>query len=280
VAERRLGLVPNRPARETINVGEKAYRVKQLDGIVFRYGPRAWTFERLERHDNVIRPAPDPKTLDEFSIPVERVVGRVGLYVRHFPLRGVGDLRTPVRVFELFCPSNVYDIGELGELPVPYRSWAAANWERIDPADHYPVCPDCETLFPCLHFSEINRRRRDVRWARMFDYCEKCGRDVRSGMKIEFPEHRTETVHVSTVPLRAVTPADGPTDFPENPTIVKSVWFHGKRGPCENAAYRYASAHGWELPAKDQPRERRRWHIRAVRPAPTVITDTEGKISQ
>jgi hypothetical protein len=108
-------------------------------------------------------------------------------------------------------------------------------WETVDPS-HYGVCQTCQRLFPCGHVERARDEARQRHQAALRSPCVHCGKETAGGMTIAF-----------------------------GPRGARDVIFHGKRGPCENAAYQYAATFGYWLPPKDENRKYREWNIWGVK---------------
>lgn len=197
-------------------------------GVVFAWGGYPYTFSAVGLGPTKMR--------DKAGA----VYAMVELLVRPADLPGVYHRRNMNRDFEIHLPVMVsHPNPSMHVWGVPDDLGDVGLWRRgmsfsyVDPG-HYAVCPRCESLYPCSPHNDArvaHRRQLEDRHLAAHPLCSKCGKGTHGGMVVFFGD---------------------PPD---------RVAFHGKRGACENAAYRYAAEHGWVLPPKDQDRAGRSWTI-------------------
>lgn len=241
-----------------IRVGQWAFRVGDLWGIVFRLNGLAWELTDVTAHQEGVD---------------GRILKKVNLELRPFHIDGTRARKAGTYEWGFHVTP---DAENTDDIALPHRGYATKNFIRIDPAAHHGVCATCESLWPCKHeVSAMDDRHREHMNSR--PVCHHCGHLADSGMTIEFGPQPDPAAHLfepdgSLLPdrptLKVVTadldPADLPPPLPPDGQRRGPV-FHGKRGPCENAAYRYAAEHGWTLPPKNQDRNRRSWTIKATK---------------
>jgi hypothetical protein len=199
-------------------------------GLVFSWESYPWMYSDVRLGPTKLR---DKKGAIYAMVDVlVRPADLPGVYHRRNMSRDV-EIHLPVMISH---PDPMFYVwrfpDDLGEVTLPYR-----GIKQVD-VEHYAVCPRCETLHPCdpaNHAEAARRRQMHELHLSQNPPCQKCGHETHGGMSIEFGD---------------------PPD---------RVAFHGKRGPCENAAYRYAADNGWTLPPKDEPRDERSWTIRGER---------------